>query len=316
MGKCVICGEPSGYYPLCDKHFRERDEGKITKCPECGVWHYTNDAHVCGYSKDLIKQLENSKIEKKILDDQSSVCAVCGTKTGGSALCKKCYDEMLNYVDTLNRKSSMHSLRDYYYNLKDSIFAMKDIDIAKSNCNRLIAIAVACEVWCDDTSLTDRVYKDVQTLIANKIIKPDDKYKELRQERDESKTKILTAQDGHILKSQIEMQIDDILYNSYILHCYEKPIEEIREVRRKCDWFIPIMNGKGIYIEYFGMNTPEYKKKREEKEALYKKYNVPYIAIEKDEPKESSSFKSNLIREITRLAVEYYGGMPEWTIKR
>ena len=35
---CQICGAKSGYYPLCKNCFNLRDEGKITKCEDCGIW--------------------------------------------------------------------------------------------------------------------------------------------------------------------------------------------------------------------------------------------------------------------------------------
>jgi len=35
---CQICGAKSGFYPLCKDCFALRDEGKVTKCEECGIW--------------------------------------------------------------------------------------------------------------------------------------------------------------------------------------------------------------------------------------------------------------------------------------
>src|ERR1035437_7099439 len=35
---CQICNKPSSFYPLCKEHFVLRDQGKITKCQECGIW--------------------------------------------------------------------------------------------------------------------------------------------------------------------------------------------------------------------------------------------------------------------------------------
>ena len=35
---CQICGTKSGFYPLCKDCFKLKDEGKITKCEECGIW--------------------------------------------------------------------------------------------------------------------------------------------------------------------------------------------------------------------------------------------------------------------------------------
>ena len=85
------------------------------------------------------------------------------------------------------------------------------------------------------------------------------------------------------------------------------------EKNKICDWFIPIVNGKGIYIEYWGMTTPEYQKERKEKEMLYEKYKVPYISIEKDDPKgDTQTFASRLIKQIKTLAIQKYTFMPEW----
>ncbi len=35
---CQICGAKSGFYPLCKECNKLKDEGKVTKCEECGVW--------------------------------------------------------------------------------------------------------------------------------------------------------------------------------------------------------------------------------------------------------------------------------------
>jgi len=35
---CQICGAKSGFYPLCKDCNKLKDEGKVTKCEECGVW--------------------------------------------------------------------------------------------------------------------------------------------------------------------------------------------------------------------------------------------------------------------------------------
>ena len=51
---------------------------------------------------------------------------------------------------------------------------------------------------------------------------------------------------------------------------------------------------------------------REKYEELYKKYDVPYIGIEKDDPKDTHSFRSTLLQEIQRKAIDTYGFMPKW----
>ena len=112
----------------------------------------------------------------------------------------------------------------------------------------------------------------------------------------------------------MEIKIDDVLYSSEIFHCCHKPITEITSHNKTSDWFIPIDSiNKGIYIEYWGMNTPKYIADKTEKIELYKKFNIPFIEIQKDEPKNNTQlFKANLIREITNKAIEYFGKMPQW----
>ena len=217
-------------------------------------------------------------------------------------------------METLDKNNNVRKLRDHYYNLKERIFIIKTLEEAQKQCNRLIAIAMLSIDLYDDASLIDRVYKDVEMLlkgkqypVANSI------HEEERKDNDEKKSKVNTAQDGHTVDSDMEVRIDDVLYNACILHCYGKSVDEITEKRKKCDWFIPIINGEGIYIEYWGMKTPKYLEERAEKEELYRKHNIPYIGIEADDPKKDTlTFRSNLIRDLTKLAEERYGFMPKW----
>jgi len=36
---CQICGKKAGYYPLCKECNRLKEEGKISKCIDCGKWN-------------------------------------------------------------------------------------------------------------------------------------------------------------------------------------------------------------------------------------------------------------------------------------
>lgn len=318
MGKtCVICGKPTGTFVFCREHQAEKEKGLIVKCNDCGTWHYADTVCTnCGGGDDLTHNTakRQNEFELSFTEELKSTCIICGKKSYGKKQCRDCYDETRNHMDSLDKNSTVRKLRDYYYNLKERIIIINGLEEAKKQCNKLIAIAMTDQNINDDSSLMDRVYKDVETLIANKqpIIK-NEKYNEERKEKDESKSRINTAQDGHNVDSDMEVRIDDILYKSFILHSYGKSIDEIVEKRKKCDWFIPISNGKGIYIEYWGMDTPDYLRDRKEKEELYKKYNIPYIGIEKDDPKrDTQTFESNLLRELRALAIDKYGFMPEW----
>lgn len=56
---CEICGKKSGFYPLCRDCFQLKDEGKISKCQECGIWK--NDIKPLCYEC----WLKNKKLEEK-----------------------------------------------------------------------------------------------------------------------------------------------------------------------------------------------------------------------------------------------------------
>jgi len=303
--KCPICGEPTNTYmgrsrndKLCRKHAKDLKEGLITQCPDCGKWHDSKKKCACKLNKE-----KNQEIK----------CIICGELSNGKPQCYNCYKETQNHIDSLDKNSSTRKLRDHYYNLKERIIIINSLEETKKQCNRLIAIAMANKNFNDDSSLIDRVYKDVETLISKKRTDKSDIIIKKEQENDAEKGRINTAQDGHNVESDMEVRIDDILYNSFILHSYGKNVSEILEKRKKSDWFIPISNGKGIYIEYWGMNTEKYISDRKEKEELYKKYNVPYIGIEKDDPKQDTqTFTNNLLRELRTKANEYFGFMPEW----
>lgn len=296
---CPICGEPTKGKELCYACWSKKRDGKIVQCPDCGKWH------------DSETPCECTKGEEK-----KGNCIVCGEETLKESFlfCRNCYYEKEEFVETISKDKDIREYRNYYYNLKDMILTMKDLPVVKRNCNKLVAIAeIAAQIG--DESLVQRVYKDVPAIIENKKKIPPQTpiIEKERKDNDEKKERLKVAQDGHRVLSDGEVTIDDVLYKNCILHCYGKNIDEILEKNKICDWFIPIVNGKGIYIEYWGMTTPEYLKERQEKEKLYKKYNIPYISIEKDDPKgDTQTFSSRLIKQIKKLAIEKYTFMPEW----
>ena len=309
--KCPICGEPTFIYfgnprkdHLCQKHGQDLKKGLIEQCPDCGKWHSSDEECKCKkalkYKKEKTEKAEYTK------------CVVCGAATSGKAQCKECFNETQNHINLLDKNNSVRQFRDYYYNLKEKIIIFNDIKQVKNQCNKLIAIALLNKNVNEDTSLLSRVYEDVKKLIDSKNKAPK-VFIQKDEEREEQKKKINTAQDGHNVESDMEVRIDDALYTSYVLHSYGKNVTEIIEKRKKCDWFIPISNGKGIYIEYWGMDTPDYLRDRKEKEELYAKYEIPYIGIEKDDPKQDTqTFTNNLLRELRKKAIEIFGFMPEW----
>ena len=185
---------------------------------------------------------------------------------------------------------------------------MKNFDFIKSNCNKLMALAVLTKELFADESLTDRADNDIKEIIEKK--KPEEKQNisEYSKTQDSRKEEFLRTADGHYVKSNPESIIDDILYDLRIVHCYEKnvPISS-DELTVKADWFIPVTDGRhGIYIEYWGMNTKEYLENKERKRKAYKEHDIPLIEIEKDDYKDRQGLADRLISEINCLANKYF----------
>ena len=74
----------------------------------------------------------------------------------------------------------------------------------------------------------------------------------------------IRANDGHWVRSKAEKIIDDYLYRNKIVHSYERKIPNHKVY---CDFYIP---GFKIWIEYWGLDDPEYIEQREKKIQIYK----------------------------------------------
>lgn len=279
---CQICGKPSGIYPLCREHLQMKLEGRVVKNEETGRWELKDTSFTKVYGK----------------------CILCGDNSNGKPLCYDCYCDCRELEDDLDRNKPPYEMKDYYYNLKNANYRIVDIKNINRNCMVMIALANIIYDSYDDSSLISRVYDDVVVIKENYL----NKRKKVQptaftEQSDSQKSSFIRTLDGHNVKSDGERIIDDILYTNYIVHCYEKDVVETPSLERtiKSDWLIPVLANKGIYVEYWGMNTKDYLKNKEEKRKMYKEYNIPLIEIEKDDVKEVSGLTTRIIREYNSL---------------
>lgn len=299
---CNLCGGESGKYFLCFKCNKLKDEGKALKCPDCGKWYYTDKGCQC---KKTVSE-PSAPVEKQAPDN--TPCIVCGEKAPNGNLCRDCYYEMKDFKDSFDKNSKVFDMKDYYFNLRSNIYRMKTFDYIKSNCNKLIAISNFVLEYNHDTSLTDRIVTDVKEIIESKKPKEQVKVSEEILSKDSHKEELKRTCDGHYVKSDPEVTIDDILYENRIVHCYEKKVPIDSDERSvKCDWFIPVTDSRhGIYIEYWGMNTRDYLQNKERKRQAYKDHDIPLIEIEKDDYKDKQGLTDRIISEINKLAKKHY----------
>jgi len=91
---------------------------------------------------------------------------------------------------------------------------------------------------------------------------------------------MFVAEDGHRVRSRGELLIDNWLYRHGILHAYEKVIYDSKDVKMRCDFYLP---EDDVYIEYWGLEKEEYQKRRQEKEKLYQKLSLRFFAVENND---------------------------------
>ncbi len=107
MGKtCVICGKPSGMYPLCREHLTMKNEGTVVKCPNCGTWHFTKEICECQKPKTPSKKIQKEvHFEENVSKNDEITCLLCGEPSNGKHFCAKCWKE--NFATYGNEESKI-----------------------------------------------------------------------------------------------------------------------------------------------------------------------------------------------------------------
>lgn len=78
--------------------------------------------------------------------------------------------------------------------------------------------------------------------------------------------RIYETEDGHLVRSEAEVIIDNWLYHNNIVHAYEWRLPSEEEVY--CDFYLPKYN---VYIEYWGVKDyPKYEERKRKKLEIYK----------------------------------------------
>lgn len=292
MKHCKNCGSPSGNYDLCKNCYKKKIDNIIA-----------DDDDIDDNIDDDIDNFDNENLIE--YENESGVCCVCKDDAPYGKQCHDCYYETLDYKDNIDKNRKANELREWYYNLKASIYRQKNLSIKRSNCNKLIALAILCRDLHGDDSLISRVYKDIDNLLQNS----NEDVKEVLTDYDLNKNETsgqVKCTDGHWVENDLEREIDDMLYQLRKPHVYAKRVNEITTRGVKSDWFIPVLSDtKGIYIELWGMDTEDYKKNKEEKIKLYKEEDLPLIQIyRKDILSDKTLLKDNLESEINKLEKE------------
>lgn len=242
---CVICGKPSGMYPLCAYHNKLKDEGQVVKCETCGKWHMINEPCDCKKFTELPKEGYDK-------------CQICGKPTTGHAFCHNCWnthtEEELLAVLNGEKKVQIKIENDNSSDLKCIICGNPSngkhfcIDCYKKYKDKSIDIRISN---CSTTSILDQY--------GNLHIKCDD---------------------GRKVRSRAEALISNWLFKEKIRNIYEQPFyykDENGETKTlHPDFYLPDYD---LYIEYNEITNKPYLKQKEYTQKIYNQKNKKVIIM-------------------------------------
>ena len=307
--ECEVCGKTkiNSYYKLCIDCFKEKENGNIVICEFCGKFHKIEIPCKCGRTGT-----------KKIL------CKRCGNEIKTGYFCETCKD----YYE-FNGNKFCEICKDYHipnWDCKTKQF--KNIDAAplcsynedKNNSDSVInkQEGIECVTGCGNTANNGyyfctecwKKYRNKDTYVKfSKCQNPvslGEEYPSINQ-----------CDDGHKVKSEGEIKIDNALYALGIAHAYEKELELSDGTVVHPDFYVDLYTTKAkehkhhIYIEYWGIdNNESYEETRAYKDAQYRKLleegeDCTFIYIEKNDIKAGLNTIKTILRDALTKAKEH-----------
>ncbi len=101
-------------------------------------------------------------------------------------------------------------------------------------------------------------------------------FEDIRFERDVEKAKTLRTVDGVAVQSRGERRIGDWLAAHSIAYVYDDRMVVAGDFAMRPDFYLPEFD---VYIEYWGMDTPEYRANMEKKRFLYRRDRRRLVSI-------------------------------------
>ncbi len=313
---CPICGQPTRTYyghpakdGLCRYHANMLKEG--TTGLKGDTYYFikankpVNDDQTEEREQDKKSNADSNRQDE---NDDNSKCILCGNPSNGKPLCYNDYEQADDMsIDLIRSNNNSDDLITYYKRLKNNLYKMYGDQMIKDNCIKLVAISIALRRGFDYHYYDDVVFEDIKK-IQDCHNKKTVNVTEVSKKMDEAGSRVFPSEDHHELDSQSEADIDDILFqlqkNPTLLnkkmapyHIPHVDVLEIHERGVNADWYVgfPYYRAAFFYIEYWGVkNNAAYEKNKEEKEALYEKYNIPILGIEAEEIKSKNTLTNKI----------------------
>jgi hypothetical protein len=261
MGNCQICGEPSGYFPICRSCNELKDKGEVKKCDDCGKWMKSN--------KPLCKDCWSKSVGK-----QPATIPTTSIQTG-------------THISVDNSNSSSQGQKIELYT-KMLIQAWDDGVLTKAEKDLLRTLRNTLGISEETHEKIEQEVMNANKTLIEAIKESEKTANALENDFRNKWPPKLRTEDGHVVRSKGERDIDNWLYSKEIVHIYEK--NEINTDRQEvyCDFYLPydkdgefLGNRKGgIYIEYWGLaEKAEYAERMKQKQEFYNKKGLILVEI-------------------------------------
>ncbi|MBR2388089.1 MAG: hypothetical protein IKB02_04905 [Clostridia bacterium] len=213
---------------------------------------------------------------------------------------KKLFIKLTDKIKQKQEKEKQYRKRlyeDEINNLKNQICELekehkKEIEelLLKTNVEKqhLIKLLEKNDKYCQEIIKNKKSNESEKDIEINDLKQEIEILKKVKNDSNQEKNywekgKRFKCRDGEKVRSKSERDIDDFLYLNRIWHIYESEYQHpLSKQLSRPDFYLPDYN---LYIEYFGMKTPEYLKKREEKIKMYNSddsINFEYLTYEDD----------------------------------
>ena len=272
-------------YPLCKTHLTMKADGEVMKCENCNAWYEIKKGCNC----KLIKKTHNNIIAN-IENPYAQNCIICEKPAKYNSFCIDCHKAIKTAYKNISHLKNFQEAKEYYSNLKNSIFWINKMEYAQTACQRLYAIAQIADEYKKGNQ-KNIATKDIFYLLTKKkeFLAQQESIEKENQEQiennEEQNTEIadyrrmypatIRCEDGHYVRSNNEKVIDDRLYKRRVFHEYETRYKGQDGKPYYPDFYLPDAN---VFIEFFGVEKN--KEKNEKKKKLFlqdKKHNFEFI---------------------------------------
>ena len=230
------------------------------------------------YSENALKEALNDKLksEQRLEHTTKELTIATSDKIAFKTKYIKAENELQEAQKTLNefkteKTKEKEELKEKLQNTEEKLEAA-EIRAEKAQKDLSEAIIQIAELKAAPPKIEEKIiYKTADNSKGNNKI-GSKKSKDYRKMHEAN----ICCSDGHYVRSKAEQIIDDFFYYNKIIHAYEKLfIDPKTNQKYYADFYLPEQK---LYVEYFGLDTEEYKQKRERKIEAYK--NNPNIKFE------------------------------------